>query len=517
MSIGAKRLAKGVVISWIRLATLLLCQIAVVPFYLKVWSAERYGYWVYITTTVSVLQTISNSHQSYVGFELMRLGAQPGRAGAAMIRAGLWMAKWLALLQILIGGILAVFVIHFNRSASHTAPQIDELGAAFLVLAVSQIPFSNLGGIWERVAVAYGGFSRTAWWAIAATVIISLAPLSVLMWSQNIFVVACYTSLALFVFNLFSMLDLRSYGRSHLGDAIEPYRRLGLKNLGRSFWLMVKTFLESIRAQGVRLLLAPLAGAAMLAAFTTMRTVANAMLQGLSCLTAPLMPELMRFLAARDQERCEGAFATVWGIVVAFMMPGVAIIQLFGDDIFRLWTSGKISFDPLAFALLAAGVVVYAIAQPAMAVVTGNNLLRAQMLTTLFATSVLLSGLFFWVEGAQLKGAALALLLSEVAALIAYVFYATVWMRSNGLAWPWLTFTCTLASAAGTFVILLTATMGSASLRGPLIIFLFLFQAAGVVLFWRLLPRLIRTKVVELLPASLRRLFRAESLVGLKS
>ena len=101
-----------------------------------------------------------------------------------------------------------------------------------------------------------------------------------------------------------------------------------------------------MRQQGVRLVLAPLAGPVALAAFSTMRTGANVALQGLNTIVNPILPDLMRFLHDRDQPRSEAAFSTIWVVVVALMAPGVVILQLIMEPLFVFWTQGKIALIP---------------------------------------------------------------------------------------------------------------------------------------------------------------------------
>ena len=149
----------------------------------------------------------------------------------------------------------------------------------------------------------------------------------------------------------------------------KPDIMLGLTTVLKSQVLTLKSLLEMLRQVGVRLVLVPLVGMGEMVAFSTMRTGANTALQGLGTITDPILPELMRFLNQRDQARMETAFSTVWIILIAAMAPSVMMLQVIVSPLFEIWTHGKIPFDPVLFASLSAGVLVYASAQPAMAVV----------------------------------------------------------------------------------------------------------------------------------------------------
>jgi O-antigen/teichoic acid export membrane protein len=211
---------------------------------------------------------------------------------------------------------------------------------------------------------------------------------------------------------------------------------LGYSNFLKSLPILGKSLFENVRQQGVRLVLAPLTGPVGLAAFSTMRTGANVALQGLNTIINPLLPDLIRFLHDRDQPRSEAAFSTVWVVVVAFMAPGVVILQTFIEPFYVFWTQGKITFDPLLFALLSLGVLVYAVVQPAMAVVIGNNLTKTQLalasLSAVFAFGILIIS----VPLIGILGAGIALLIAELVAAIGYRIYAQRWLEANELRWP---------------------------------------------------------------------------------
>jgi O-antigen/teichoic acid export membrane protein len=167
-----------------------------------------------------------------------------------------------------------------------------------------------------------------------------------------------------------------------------------------------------------------------------MRTGANVALQGLNTIVNPMLPDLMRFLHGRDQPRSEAAFATVWIVVVALMAPGVVILQTFIEPFYVFWTQGKITFDPMLFAMLSLGVLVYAVVQPAMAVVIGNNLTKTQFSLAGLAAVTLLGVLCLLVPIIGIIGAAIALLLAEIVAAIGYKIYAQRWLNENDLEWP---------------------------------------------------------------------------------
>jgi O-antigen/teichoic acid export membrane protein len=294
-----------------------------------------------------------------------------------------------------------------------------------------------------------------------------------------------------------TLLDLISvFKRESIGFR-PPSLALGARNLGYSLVLCLKAVMEMVRQQGVRLLLTPLAGVAGLAAFATIRTGANVALQGLGTITNPIMPELMRFLHQRDQARMEAAFSTVWIALLAGLSPCLLVLQLVAAPLFTLWTHGKIPFDPVLFALLSLGVLVFAAAQPAMSVAQGNNLLGPQLFLSALSAGVVIAGVAVLVPRMGILGAGWSLLLGELIAAVGYVKIAEAWLRQHELAWPKKAFfqvvLSVLVAGGSMFGIALLAKWRLAFLLGGLVTMTLIFRS-----YWRHFPELAKLRMASL-------------------
>lgn len=130
------------------------------------------------------------------------------------------------------------------------------------------------------------------------------------------------------------------------------------------------------------------------------------------------------------------------------MAPGVVILQLVMEPFFVFWTHGKITFDPFLFATLSVGVLVYAVIQPAMAVVIGNNLTKLQLWLSGMAAITVFGVLILSVPIIGNLGAAIALLLAEIVSAVGYKIHAKRWLRQNQLVWPSRPFILAVTSVA---------------------------------------------------------------------
>ena len=97
----------------------------------------------------------------------------------------------------------------------------------------------------------------------------------------------------------------------------------------------------------------------------------------------------------------------------------------------------------------------YAVAQPAMAVVIGNNLLKPQLVISTLSAGITVVGLGILVPLMGILGGGIALLIAEVIATIGYWAVARRWLHGVGLLWPERSFIIAIAS-----VCIAAASMG---------------------------------------------------------
>ena len=478
--------------AWVRIVITIVTQIALVPLYLSHWKPEVYGAWLLLQATWGIITVMDIGHHDYVGYECLRLGATKRMAIARIILSAVPIALLITLIDIL-------FIFLLGKSGltekllNHDIKLADEWQAALMLQAVTFLFTTSMGGLIARGLAPFGHFPRIAWWSTINALVTAIIPSVAVLFGADLWhatIALCVTSAAYYVVHLADMVRLIRREGFFLA---RPALKLGLMNGVKSLWLTLKGLAEMSRQQGVRILLAPLAGVTDMAAFSTMRTGANFALQGLNTVIWPIMPELMRFLVARDQQRTEGAFSVVWLVVCVGLTPAVLIVQYFAPEFFPLWTHGKIIFDPWVFGMLSLGVLILALAQPAVAVMQGNNMVRAQLYISVFAALITIGGLFMLVPLYGIRGAAFTLLMAELANLLAYMLVATRWLRENGMHWPWRAFLTTFASV----FVAATGMAALAELPGnnPEYLLLALLAAVIVtVIYWHALPQMARQR-----------------------
>ena len=495
---AARRIMSASGASWARIAFTVFAQLALVPLYLSAWGSETYGAWLLLQTVWGTITIIDLGHQDYVGNECLRLGATERGAIGSVIGSALPMALLIAIFEL--GLIWGLTGINDMSGWLHISESLyEQWTVALLVQAATWLISGSGVALLVRAASPFGYFPRVAWWSLFYAVTTAAVPgLTVWLAGADLLeasIVSCVVSAAC---NLLCFLDLnRRLDLLGLLKEGRPSRARSFRQLRNSLWLTANGLVGLIRQQGARLVLAPLTGVAQMAAFSTMRTGANFALQGLNTVTTPIMPELMRFLVARDQARTEGAFAVIWLVVCAILSPAIVVLQLGMPTLFPIWTHGKMAFDPWLFAMLSLAVAVYALAQPATATLVGNNRVQAVFGVGAISALAATGGMILLIPVLGIRGAAGALLAAEIVSMVLFVIQARWWFHAHGMRWPMRPFLITLASvfAATLGMGMVIVTSGSTAGLGVAIVLL--VQAGIVHRYWRELPPLVRQRVFD--------------------
>ena len=382
---------------------------------------------------------LDQGHQNFIGYEFLRIGRQNIPALSKYLWSAMIVGILISSLQILLIVIFMytdILAFLLGETGTGQVDLVRSAGFALIFQGILWLFQVTITGLMVRVLAPFGYYPRMAWWSFFYAIVAAVSPLTAVVMGADLLMASLVLTLSCLTTGLFLYVDLFRLLKKERIRFIKPSLALGYSNFSKSLPLLGKSLFENVRQQGVRLVLAPLAGPAALAAFSTMRTGANVALQGLNTIVNPILPDLMRFLHDRDQPRSEAAFSTIWVVVVALMAPGAVILQLIMEPFFVFWTRGKIAFDPFLFATLSVGVLVYAVIQPAMAVVIGNNLTKLQLWLSAIAAMTVFVVLILFVPIIGNMGAGIALLLAEIAAAIGYKIHAKRWLRQNQLAWP---------------------------------------------------------------------------------
>lgn len=504
------RLAKGTGLNLGQVATAVLGQIATVPIYLSYWDAQTYGVWLIMQGMVSYLSLLSEAFQQYSYGEVLRRGSKAHDAVHTLYRTSLAVAFLIALGEF--GAILALApaaaALALPDTMAEATSSLVSILILFGILNLATVPF---GAITSQTMTIHGYFPALAASGLLRTASSLFAPaiavaLGADLWTAGLVLIGSHAVPAALSLVYWAHLA-RRYGLL----APKPIDwRMGARNFLLCLPLAGRGFIESFRQQGFRIFLGNYLGMVSVTKLATTRTFANMLYQGLTSITAPLLPELMRYVVNRDQDRVEGAFAIVWLYVFALLVPGVLILCAVAEPVFLIWTRGTVGFDGVLFLCLLIVVLLYAAGQPAAAILQGHNRIITMFSAAVAAALALAVLAATLVPSFELRGAGYALIGAELCAMIVTVFGARRLLREAGLAFPLRSFGLVLgniATVSGLSFLVVTVMGGKA------VLFLLPLAASAVftTLYWKTIPALARERIAELAVAMRSWLLRSHT------
>lgn len=504
------RLARGASLTLAGVIVGILGQVVTVPIYLSKWDAQTYGVWLIFLGLQGYLSLISVAYKQYTHGEVLKCGREARQKVHRIYWASLMMAHIIAVAEF--GAVLSLAPLIVSTVLDTEAGSTDSVTHTIILLLVLfslvravAIPFS---AITQQTLTIHGHYPRIAAWGLLNTVATLVLPLVVVVFGADLLIAGLSLLVAHTVVLLIAWVDMWNLAKRY--DLLRRPRidwRMGFLNALYCLPLAGQAFLDSLRQQGFRILLGAYVGATSVTTLATTRTFANVLQQGLGVITGPLLPELMRYVVDRDQERMEGAFAIVWLSVFALLMPGVLLLALLAEPIFVFWTRGAVEFDAILFLTLMSVVTVYAAAQPATAILQGQN--RIAWIISAAVVAALGLGVFslMLIPLFGLRGAGFALLAAELCALMVVVQGALRSLAQSGLRFPLPSLALVLVNIAGVFGLMFFDHFLFSD-HPAFIVLAFLVNLVFAAAYWKKVPLLARNRIWQVLTNAKGRFLR---------
>jgi O-antigen/teichoic acid export membrane protein len=356
---------------------------------------------------------------------------------------------------------------------------------------------TSIGGLAGRAVAPYGYFPRMSWWQTWLTTVSSLTSGAAVALGADLLWASISSVIANLLFNVPIHLDLWRMFSRHRIWPVRPHVRVGLLNFWHSLAIALTTVLDIFRQQGVRVLLSSTIGVTGMTAFATTRTMSNISLQGIGTVTAPVMPEIMRFLRERDADRTNAIIGFVWALAVVALAPVLTVFQWLMPFVFHYWTRGKIGFNPSLFGLFSISLLIFALARPLIAILQGNNLLKVQLFISIGNSVIAVVGILLLTRVLGVSGAATALLVAELAATLLSAWFAKRWLDVNGIRFPFALFYLAVASIVLAALSILSMVVWPQYIE-PIVGVSMVVNGVIAVVYFRTLPALAVQKMLGL-------------------
>jgi O-antigen/teichoic acid export membrane protein len=227
-----------------------------------------------------------------------------------------------------------------------------------------------------------------------------------------------------------AMLGVRAVGTIFMYTALRrrvPWLRLGRPTAARRVLRpLISPALASgaipaaliLNIQGLVLLIGLTLGPAAVAVFSTVRTMTRAVIQLLASVFAIIAPEISRAYAGGDHAFVHAIHRRGCQLAIWLALPPTVVLAVWGGQILKLWTAGRVGPDGLMLYLLLATVVIDSLWTTSLSVLYATN--RHQRVAAYYFAGSLISlpVAYALIKLWGLDGAALSVLLLELFMLV---------------------------------------------------------------------------------------------------
>lgn len=352
----ARRLAEGVAANVLGRAWLLIVQLLSIPILVSHWGVEGYGAWLMLVTIPTYILLSDFGFGTAASVELTRKSANHDVAGSLEI----FHSAWIVLTTMSLGIGIVVFLAASAMLNGLPAEDIAHFGNLHINLALvvvyalltmqTQLPLLvfratkkyALGTLLFDTLVFGEGLLQLGSVAIGGNITTSLA---VLLVTRLVTLFVCYLVLR------------RDEGWVRLG--ISHARWATIRHLiGPSSGAVALNLANSLVIQGVLLTLGMATGTAAVAVFATSRFIARAPLLFSGFVTRASIPEITRAIEVGQIEQGRRLVQLNIGVALLFALPASIVLLLFGPQLLRLLSGGKILGGPEIFVPLVLGATV---------------------------------------------------------------------------------------------------------------------------------------------------------------
>lgn len=319
-------------------------QVLVVPVFLFYWGEQLYGEWLTLFACVAYVSILDIGMQMYA---VNRLTQCYTRGETAEYIRVLHSAFFLSL--VISSSALVVLTISlamlplekwFNFTITdHTTAVL--VAVLLAVQVVAAIPQGLIAGIYRTVGeyprgVMLGNIQRLLFFALTIVVIAAGGGLAAVAGIQLV-------PLAGVVFYVWR--DLRRRHPRIKPGIKDRNIKLALSFLGPSSLFFLIQVANGVTIQGTTLIVGATLGTGSVAAFVTLRTLANLIRQVTGALNSALWPELTSLEAQGRYETLRNINLLATKIILIANICAAVFLHFKGEDIVRLWTRGQITYS----------------------------------------------------------------------------------------------------------------------------------------------------------------------------
>ena len=431
-----RRVVTGSLLAGVSFVLTMLQTLVQVPLLLRFWSPDEFGMWMAVLAATSLVTRLDIGHQNFVGNLLNRYWVEDRARLRAVFASGVLAAFTVAAVELVAGILLLVFGKAEWLSGPVPESGRNDFRIAFFAYLLFWVAQGSVGGILSRLYQPAGMFARSQ----VIAIFYYLAGFLALIFSAALGASIAGAMLAqVSVWTLSNAIMFWDVKRKF--PEFFPWWRggaLGLawKNFRASLVLTVNGVVEQLGSSGLVLLVMGMMAPVEVAVFTTIRTVANTALQGVSVILFPVVPDVVRYHVCGQPAKLASVFALVWCVAGSVVGLGFSAGAPWIQPLYGIWTRHALPFSPVLFVVVVVAVGFRQWAMPFQTYLHGVNFLAPQTLAIVLRTAGSLAVARWLLRTWGIGAAGVGLLVGEVLASAVYYFAARQSLGKMGGAMP---------------------------------------------------------------------------------
>lgn len=332
-------------------------QLLSVPGFLHAWGPERFGEWLLISAAASVLSLADCGLMIASGNAMTMAVARADRASAGQVFGQAFCLVSAIALSV---GLAASATCWMLPQATFGADQSQAEDARLAAIALCAAALASLPlGMLELGFRADGAYAR----GFTATSTVRLIETGVALAIASIGGGLAAAGLGLLLVRLIgswtvALMLLRRAAwvwtlRAQTGpNRLRPLVAPALAALAVPAGL-------ALSLQGFTLAAGAVVSATAVATLVAARTATRVLVQTIGLFNHALMPEMAIAAGQGDQRRTTGLIRLNLGLALILLVPGWAVLVVFGPALTVQWTGGAVRPDPMFFSLMATAALIH--------------------------------------------------------------------------------------------------------------------------------------------------------------
>lgn len=437
-------------------------QLILVSVCIKFWGQEAYGRWLSLFAALMLLRSLEVGYVVYVGNKLNYLFHNDKQALREHLSSAVVGIAITGTIQLLLAAaaLLSDEVAAALGIPTGTVDGIQDR-LSLIVLTAAWVMSGSYIGIVHRLQIPAGMMYQAAWWYMliqvsqfAAIMAAALLQLGILQTS----ILFALTQVVIYVASaVYVRHKLPTYYPWWQGGRLN----IGLRDLGQSMMLMVSNLVQQGSTNGIVVMVAALAGPALVPVFTTVRTLSNLWTNVANVLINPLLPDIVRFHAKGEAHKLATLNVTYWVIVGSAVNWGVMLSYPLLAPLYGYWTGHVMVMDKTLLCLLLGSVVVTNAGALMAMHLNGINSLRIVLSVSVVRGALGLGVGFLTYTQLGLAGFGLGILAGEVAALLMTGrFFVKYELADKGITMPIASFAAAVLGTGSVLLFLAAECLG---------------------------------------------------------